>query len=227
MAHAVQKIRVRVVIFKIQPVLSNSRAQKPRPTVGTPPYFCTMMRTLFSGVVMALLLLPATLSAQSEGFNMNMSIDADGEQMNMNISIDGEGDQMNMDVQMDGMHMEQDMQMDTQTEGWGNAAAPAAAPAPSGPLPMNDLIFNRYLNEVKSKDFESSKLATAKSPLRGQYLTAEQVAEVMRAFDFEATRLEFAILAHPRCVDPSNYYLTYGAFDFELSIEELEEGIAE
>ena len=186
-----------------------------------------MNRILVPGVAMALILFPASLSAQSEGFNMNMSIDADGEQMNMNISIDGDGDQMNMDVQMDGMHMEQDMQMDTQTEGWGNAAAPAATPAPAGPFPMDDLDFNRYLNAIKSKDFEDSKLTTAKAPLRGQHLTAEQVAEVMRAFDFESTRVEFAILAHPRCVDPSNYYLTSGAFDFELSIEELEEAIAE
>ena len=186
-----------------------------------------MNRILVPGVALALILLPTTLSAQSEGFNMNMSIDADGEQMNMNISIDGDGDQMDMDVQMDGMHMEQDMQMDTQTEGWGHTTAPAASPAPAGPFPMDDLDFNRYLTAIKAKDFEDSKLTTAKAPLRGQYLTAEQVAEVMRAFDFEATRVEFAILAHPRCVDPSNYYLTYGAFDFELSIEELEEAIAE
>lgn len=185
-----------------------------------------MMRTLSSGVVMALLLLPAALSAQSEGFNMNMSIDADGEQMNMNISIDGDGEQMNMDVQMDGMQMDQDVDMDT----WdAPATAPHVAPPPppTSPEPMDDMDFARYLNAIKAKDFEDSKLATAKAPLRGQYLTAEQVAEVMRAFDFEATRVEFAILAHPRCVDPSNYYLTYGAFDFELSIEELEEAIAE
>ena len=185
-----------------------------------------MMHTLSSGVVMALLLLPAALSAQSEGFNMNMSIDADGEQMNMNISIDGDGEQMNMDVQMDGMQMDQDVDMDT----WdAPATAPHVAPPPppTSPEPMDDMDFARYLNAIKAKDFEDSKLATAKAPLRGQYLTAEQVAEVRRAFDFEATRVEFAILAHPRCVDPSNYYLTYGAFDFELSIEELEEAIAE
>lgn len=180
-----------------------------------------------SGIVTALFLLPAALSAQSESINMNMSIDADEGQMNMNISIDGDADHMNMGVEMDGMDMDQGMPMDTEPSGWDNAAAPAAAPAPTGPFPMDDLDFERYLNAIKAKDFEDSKLSTAKAPLRGQYLTAEQVAQVMRAFDFEATRLEFATLAHSRCVDPSNYYLTYDAFDFELSIEELEEAIAE
>lgn len=184
-----------------------------------------MNRSLISAIVTALLLLPAALSAQSEGINMNMSIDADEGQMNMNISIDGDADHMNMGVEMDGMDMDQGMPMDTDPGGWDDA--PAAAPAHSGPFPMDDTDFERYLNAIRAKDFEDSKLSTAKAPLRGQYLTAEQVAQVMRAFDFEATRLEFATLAHPRCVDPSNYYLTYDAFDFELSIEELEDAIAE
>lgn len=189
-----------------------------------------MNRVLFCGLLTGLLTASSTLSGQTDdGISMNMSIDADGEQMNMNISIDGDGagEQMNMNIQMNGMDMEHDMEMEAQPSGWGNTAAPAATPAPAGPFPMDDMDFNRYLNAVKSKDFEDSKLTTAKAPLRGQHLTAEQIGMVMRVFDFESTRLEFATFAHPRCVDPSNYYLTYGAFEFEMSIEELEEAIAE
>lgn len=187
-----------------------------------------MNRIFLCGLLTGLLTASSTLSGQTEdGFNMNMSIDADGEQMNISIDGDGAGEQMNMNIQMNGMDMEHDMEMETQPSGWDNAAAPAAAPAPAGPFPMDDMDFNRYLNAVKSKDFEDSKLTTAKAPLRGQHLTAEQIGMVMRVFDFESTRLEFATFAHPRCVDPSNYYLTYGAFEFEMSIEELEEAIAE
>lgn len=186
-----------------------------------------MNRLLLCSLLSGLLTTSSSLSSQTDdGFNMNMSIDADGEQMNMNMSIDADGEQMNMNIQMDGMDMEHNMEMEGQPSGWGNDA-PAAAPAPAGPFPMDDMDFNRYLNAVKAKDFEDSKLTTAKAPLRGQHLTAEQIGAVMRAFDFESTRLEFATFAHPRCVDPHNYYLTYGAFEFEMSIEELEEAIAE
>ena len=184
-----------------------------------------MNRISLSGLVLVCSF-PFALAAQTEGVNMNMSIDAEDGQMNMNISIDAEGDGMNMDIQMDGMNMQQDMG----NPGWDEPTAPghsAPPPPPTSPAPMDDMDFERYLNAVKSKDFEDSKLSTAKAPLRGQYLTADQVAQVMRAFDFEDTRLEFATFAHPRCVDPSNYYLTYGAFDFELTIEELEEAIGE
>lgn len=177
-----------------------------------------MNRIPAAALVMAMGLIQVTLSARSqEGINMNMSIDADGEQMNMNISIDGDGEQMNMNIQMDG----------SPDDGWGQPAPamPAPTPTPAGPYPMDDLDFERYLNAIRGKDFEDSKLTTAKAPLRGQYLTAEQIGQVMKAFDFEDTRLEFAIFAHPRCVDQDNYYLTYGAFEFELSIEELEDAI--
>ena len=177
-----------------------------------------MKRLPATAFVMALGFIPATLSAQSQqSINMNMSIDADGEQMNMNISIDGNEEQMNMNIEMDG----------SPDDDWGQSAPamPASSPTPTGPHPMDDLDFERYLNAIRGKDFEDSKLTTAKAPLRGQYLTAEQIGQVMKAFDFEDTRLDFAIFAHPRCVDQDNYYLTYGAFEFELSIEELEDAI--
>lgn len=56
-------------------------------------------------------------------------------------------------------------------------------------------------------------------------LTASQITQVMKAFSFESSRVEFAIFAHPHCVDAHNYYKTHGAFDFELSIDELNDAI--
>lgn len=166
------------------------------------------------------------LVAQTDdNFQMNMSVGSGGEQMNMNISIQGAGEQMNLQMDMEAPDGWTDEPAAPQ--GQPAVATPAAAPMASAPLPMDDFEFQRYLNAIKAKDFEDSKHATAKAPLRGQYLTAEQIALVMRAFDFESTRVEFAILAHSRCVDPDNYYLTYDAFDFELSIEELEEALGE
>lgn len=91
--------------------------------------------------------------------------------------------------------------------------------------PMSSSDFTDYLQAIREMSFEDSKLSTAKAPLRTQHLTSEQIAQVMRAFTFEDTRIEFAIAAYNRCVDPGNYYKTHGALEYELSIEEIEEAI--
>lgn len=92
---------------------------------------------------------------------------------------------------------------------------------------MSSLDFEDYLRAIAQKTFEDAKLSTAQAPLRSQSLTAAQIAQVMRAFTFEDSRIAFAIFAHDRCVDPGNYYKTYDALEFELSIEEIEEAIGQ
>lgn len=188
-----------------------------------------MNRVLLPVALSMLSMATATLSAQSDdNINMNMSIDADGTQMNMNISIDGAGEGMEMNMQMDEPELDHwgEPEMPLQPAGTMPQTSRPQPPAPApGPSAMGSLDFERYLNAIKSKSFEDSKLKTAQAPLRGQYLNAEQIGMVMKSFDFEATRLEFAVLAHPRCVDPNNYYLIYDAFDFEMSIDELEEAL--
>lgn len=109
------------------------------------------------------------------------------------------------------------------------AAAPAApAPRPAArPVPMAPSDFQSYLQAIESKGFEDSKLATAKAPLSSAYFTADQIRQVMTLFGFEETRVQFATMARPRCTDPANYYRVYEAFQFESSIEELQEALGE
>ena len=96
------------------------------------------------------------------------------------------------------------------------------------PVGMTELDFQDYLHAIKAKDFEDSKQSTANAPLKaGAMLSAGQIAQVMRAFDYESTRVEFAIFAYQRCVDPHNYYKTHGAFEYELSIDELNDAIGQ
>jgi hypothetical protein len=49
----------------------------------------------------------------------------------------------------------------------------------------------------------------------------------MKAFTFEDSRLEYAIYAYRYCSDPNSFYLVNEAFEFELSIEELQEALEE
>ena len=94
-------------------------------------------------------------------------------------------------------------------------------------MPMAPADFQSYLQAIQSKGFEDSKLATAKAPLSSAYFSADQIRQVMSLFGFEETRVQFATLARPRCTDPANYYRVYEAFQFESSIEELQEALGE
>lgn len=44
---------------------------------------------------------------------------------------------------------------------------------------------------------------------------------------FEETRVQFATLAQPRCIDPGNHCQVHEAFAFESSIEELQEALGQ
>ena len=94
---------------------------------------------------------------------------------------------------------------------------------------MSGLDFQDYLRAIQSKDFEDSKNRPyCKAPLNaGAMLTSAQIAEVMKVFDYESTRLEFAVFAHGKCVDVHNYYKTHGSFEYELSIDDLNDAIGQ
>ncbi len=114
-----------------------------------------------------------------------------------------------------------------QTAPAAQSVAPAAPARPARAVAMSPADFQTYLNAVENKGFEESKLSTARAPLSSAFLTADQIRQVMTRFGFEETRVQFATLAHPRCIDPGNYYQVYEAFQFESSIEELQEALGQ
>lgn len=93
------------------------------------------------------------------------------------------------------------------------------------PIPMSGPDFNSFKQSVSSKSFEDSKLTMAKQVINSNCLTSQQVKETMMMFDFEATRLDFAKYAYSRTYDIGNYYKVNDAFEFELSIDELNDYI--
>ncbi len=56
-------------------------------------------------------------------------------------------------------------------------------------------------------------------------MTSEQIRDMANLFDFEASKLEFAIFAYDYAYDKSNYSKVNEVFTFEMTIEELEEEI--
>lgn len=89
--------------------------------------------------------------------------------------------------------------------------------------PMANADFNRAKESISSKTFEDSKLKIAMQITRGNCLSAMQVKQIMQLFTYEESRLEFAKFAHEYTFDKQNYYQVNDAFQFELTIDELDE----
>lgn len=94
-------------------------------------------------------------------------------------------------------------------------------------LPMSDYDFRNAENSVSTKDFDETKLNIAKQILNSNCLYASQIKEIMLLFDFEGTKLEFAKAAYHNTYDVQNYYVVNDAFDFDSSIQELDNYIAQ
>jgi hypothetical protein len=93
---------------------------------------------------------------------------------------------------------------------------------PTGcPYPMSQQDFAGIKSSIMSKSFENTKLEIAKQVLGQRCMTSAQVSEIIRVFDFEATKLDFAKFAYGRTFDIGNYYMVNDVFDFESSISDL------
>ncbi len=100
-----------------------------------------------------------------------------------------------------------------------------AVPGYHGPYgcnyPMTNENFATAKKSVSSKNFESSKLTVAKQVITNNCLTTSQIKEIVKLFDFESTRLEYAKFAYSYVYDKGNYFQLNDAFDFESSIDDL------
>lgn len=107
------------------------------------------------------------------------------------------------------------------------SAAVAATPSPSKEAapacsPMAGSDFETAKQSIAGKSFSDSKMTLAKQVSRSNCLTSEQVTAIVRLFDFESDRLEFAKFAYAFIADAPNFYRVNDAFEFESSIEELD-----
>lgn len=95
----------------------------------------------------------------------------------------------------------------------------------TGCYAMSSSDFTQALASIKSKTFSDSKLTMAKQVTKGNCLTASQIKQIMTQFDFEDTKLQYAKFAYGYCFNPENYWKVNDAFQFESTIDELNEYI--
>lgn len=86
-------------------------------------------------------------------------------------------------------------------------------------ISQND--FSLLLNSIDSKSFESTKLEIAKQALQRYHFNSQQVAEMMKLFTFESSKLDFAKAAYSKTVDKNRYFIINDEFTFSSSISEL------
>ncbi len=82
--------------------------------------------------------------------------------------------------------------------------------------------INSLLASIRTRNFESTKLSVAKQAVGSSTILAQDVAQVMRTFEFESSRLDFAKFAYPHCCDQRNYFKVNDAFEFESSVTDLQ-----
>lgn len=101
------------------------------------------------------------------------------------------------------------------------------APAPVNAAPqcanmMQPQDVSALLGSIQNQDFEASKMSVAKQAVGNATILAEDVARVMKTFDYESSRLDFAKLAYARCCDQRNYFKVNDAFEFSSSVTDLQ-----
>jgi len=108
-----------------------------------------------------------------------------------------------------------------------NTGAPIPPPVPMGQptnpcgMPMTNSDFQYAKNTIAGKSFEESKLQIAKQIAKDNCMLASQVREIMLLFNFEDSKLDFAKFAYTKCVNRGNYFEVNNAFNFESSIDDL------
>ncbi len=162
------------------------------------------------------------------------------ETVGINMNVDGMNMGINMTIPTDGMEIEESHSTTTTTTTTTTSGGyeqtqtrPASRPqAQTQPIvqgncgiAMSAASFNQAKTSVSSKSFSDSKMTTAKQITQTNCLTAQQIKEMTMLFDFETDRVTYASFAHNRCTDPQNYFIVNDAFEFESSIEELNQNI--
>ena len=152
-----------------------------------------------------------TTNANPTKSSANLSINAPGVNMNVNVSDNNSG-----------THQET---YTTTTTTQNVASEHYVMQGYSGPVgcpwPMSDNDFYNAKNSIASKSFDDSKLVIAKQIAGSNCLTSAQVRDIVAQFSFEDSKLDFAKYCYGYTFDLGNYYMVNDAFDFESTIEEL------
>ncbi len=176
----------------------------------------------------------------SENVNVGFNVGENGMNVSMNMNEGGNEENINVNMNINGntsMNSSSSYSSSSTvttttstTSSTTNSTSEAAGqdvelPAEEDDCSMSSLDFQSALNSISSASFDDTKLSTAKQITKANCLNSNQVKSIMTLLEFEDSRLEFAKYAYPYTTDQNNYFLVNEAFQFDSSIEELQEFI--
>jgi len=172
------------------------------------------------------------------GGNMNSSVGTNGANTNVSVNMGGMGVNMNVNINEPNINSTTTSTSYTTTtttsssnsniNNYSNTSSVqnnSNASNCDASYAMSGSSFSAAKQTITKQSFEDTKLTTVKQILKTNCLSTEQIKQIMLLFNFEANKLEVAKLAHDRCVDKNNYFMLNDAFQFESSVEELNNSI--
>jgi hypothetical protein len=160
----------------------------------------------------------------------------DGPGMDVNMEIDDENDAVNINVNLNGIETTTTTTTTTSTgsgnddygiESEENSTVTTLTTSGNCEFPISNSEFESIFASISDKDFEDTQLKTAKQIAKAKCLKSIQIKEIMDIFDFDDSKLDFAKYAYEYVFDPDNYYQVNDSFEFESSIEDLQDFIGE
>ncbi len=92
--------------------------------------------------------------------------------------------------------------------------------------PINDEDFAEALKTIKSKSFDEAKVSIAKQIIQSNCMFSDQVRDLVSLISFDDNKLDLAKFAYGYTYDIGNYFKVSQAFDFDSSINELNDYIS-
>lgn len=145
-----------------------------------------------------------------------------GDQINIGVGVNADGTNVGVGINVNTGSSTTTTQTTTTTIG---TPADVVVVEDTGCYAMSRSDFNQALESIKSKTFSDSKLTLAKQITKGNCLTSGQIAKITTQFEFESTKIEYAKFAYSYCFNPENYWKVNDSFEFESTIDELNEHI--
>lgn len=166
---------------------------------------------------------PENQSTTTVKTTTSQSTGTSGEEVSMDIDMMGTkvGVSVKVDDGMDGDYTTTTTETTTTQETETVSATPTEVELDCPEMASGE--YNELLNSIKSKTFSDSKMSVLKQVFKDNCMSAEQIKNVMSTFTYEDDKLEFAKMAYDHCTDPKNYWKLNDAFEFEMTIEELNE----
>jgi len=97
----------------------------------------------------------------------------------------------------------------------------------SGRSLNREQTFQLTLSAIQKQSFDTERLKIAKNAVSQGDMLSSEIAEIIKLFSFESTKLDFAKYAYQYTGDKQNYVIVQNAFQFSSSTSELQDFIAQ